>query len=173
MMNGNNKMRKIFIDCGGHVGESILLFKKSKLYDKSYKIFSFEPVPYLAEYYKDWKGISFLQRAVWIYDGTIDFYLSKKLDDGNTLFKGKKTGGVDKENPIKVVCIDFSEWLYWRFDTDDYIILKMDIEGAEFKVLYKMIEDKTIDLINKLYIEWHFSFDNFPDKQLHSYILII
>ena len=118
-------MRKIFIDCGGHVGESILLFKNSKLYDKSFEIFSFEPVPYLAYTYKDWEDITLFRNAVWVYNGTIDFYLSKKLDDGNTLFKGKRTGGIDKENPIRVYCLDFSQWVLWNFAIDDYIILKI------------------------------------------------
>ncbi|WP_251052289.1 MULTISPECIES: FkbM family methyltransferase [unclassified Streptomyces] len=36
----------------------------------------------------------------------------------------------------------------------------MDIEGAEYPVLTKLVADGTIDLISVLYIEWHY--DRFP-----------
>ena len=44
----------------------------------------------------------------------------------------------------KVEAIDFSKWVLENFTEEDFIILKMDIEGSEYKVLPKMIEDGTI-----------------------------
>ena len=35
------------------------------------------------------------------------------------------------------------------------IYCKMDIEGAEFSVLRKMIKDESIKKIKKIWIEWH------------------
>ena len=55
----------------------------------------------------------------------------------------------------KVKAIDFSKWVLENFTEEDFIILKMDIEGSEYKVLPKMIEDGSIKFINKLIIEWH------------------
>ena len=63
---------------------------------------------------------------------------------------------------LEVEAIDFSRWIRENFVEDDYIFLKMDIEGSEYKVLPKMIEDGTINYINDLIIEWH-------DWQLPSY----
>ena len=54
-----------------------------------------------------------------------------------------------------VECIDFSQWVGVNFVKDDYIIMKMDIEGSEYKVLPKMIKDNTIQYIDELIIEWH------------------
>ena len=48
-----------------------------------------------------------------------------------------------------------SKWITENFDKDDYIILKMDVEGAEYKVLEKMINENTINYVNKLYVEFH------------------
>jgi hypothetical protein len=31
----------------------------------------------------------------------------------------------------------------------------MDIEGSEYEVLPKMIQDGSIDYINSIYVEWH------------------
>jgi FkbM family methyltransferase len=55
----------------------------------------------------------------------------------------------------KVEAINFSKWILKNFTEDDLIILKMDIEGSEYKVLPKMIEDGSIKYINTLIIEWH------------------
>ena len=55
----------------------------------------------------------------------------------------------------EVEAIDFSKWVLENFTEEDFIILKMDIEGSEYKVLPKMIEDGSIKFINKLIIEWH------------------
>jgi len=70
-----------------------------------------------------------------------------------------------------VECIDFSRWVLDNFKEDDHIIVKMDIEGAEFRVLVKMIHDGSINYINELYVEWHFAFDDFPDKNLHNILV--
>jgi len=55
----------------------------------------------------------------------------------------------------KVEAIDFSRFIIDNFNQNDYIVLKMDIEGSEYKVLPKMIEDGSISYINNLIIEWH------------------
>jgi hypothetical protein len=54
-----------------------------------------------------------------------------------------------------VECIDFSEFLKNNIEKNSEVICKMDIEGAEFEVLDKIINDKTVKLIDILYIEWH------------------
>ena len=38
---------------------------------------------------------------------------------------------------------------------DDYVILKLDIEGAEYEVLNKMINEGTVALVNEFHGEWH------------------
>ena len=42
-----------------------------------------------------------------------------------------------------------------NFSKDDFIVCKMDIEGAENDVLEKMISDGSIEYINILYLEPH------------------
>lgn len=56
---------------------------------------------------------------------------------------------------IEVNCINFSNFLKKNINENDYVICKMDIEGSEYEVLGKMIDDGTINLINEIYIEWH------------------
>lgn len=52
-------------------------------------------------------------------------------------------------------CFDLSTWLKNTFTKEDYVILKLDIEGAEYEVLNKLIEDGTIGLVKEFWGEWH------------------
>ena len=59
------------------------------------------------------------------------------------------------EIPIEAECLDFSKWLSTNMKPYYDITLKLDIEGAEYDVLWKMINDGTIRYIKKLYVEFH------------------
>lgn len=59
------------------------------------------------------------------------------------------------QDPVFVEAFDFSKWVNENFSDEHFIILKMDIEGSEYKVLPKMIAENSISKIKKLVIEWH------------------
>ena len=100
--------------------------------------------------------VNFIKNAIWIENTELDFYIGRQYGGmGSTLIKEKQTGELDKEHPIKVKAIDFNQWIMDNFSKDDYIVLKLDIEGAEYKVLDKMIDNKSIEYINRLFGEWH------------------
>jgi CheY-like chemotaxis protein len=65
---------------------------------------------------------------------------------------------------VEVTKINFSEWLGQHLNEDNYTILKMDIEGAEYDTLEKIISDGRIKFIKKLYIEWHSTMFSEPEK---------
>ena len=71
--------------------------------------------------------------------------------------KEKTTGNLDKVNPIEVECVDLDKWIKGNFNKTDFIVLKLDIEGAEYKVLPHMIKNGSIDYINHIFIEWHWN----------------
>ena len=149
-------MRKIFIDAGAHDGCSVRKFRRETDKDSSYFIYSFEANPEFSKYFKDIKNHTLIIKAVWIENGKKEFYTSKEtLRAGGTLIKGKKSGQLDKSHPIVVETLDFSEWILKNLSKDDFIILKMDIEGAEYQVIPKMLDDGSFDYINELWIEWH------------------
>ena len=161
-------MRKIFIDAGAHDGCSVKKFRKEHDKRKEYFIYSFEIEPDFSSCFNNIENHVFINKAVWIEDGTKKFYRSKeKLRAGSTLIKKKKSGQVDKEHPIIVETIDFSKWVFDNLSKNDYIILKLDIEGAEYEVIPKMIKDGSFDYINHLWIEWHWPKIKHPQK-LHD-----
>jgi len=146
---------KYFIDCGAHCGESILRAKQLFGYD--IQTISFEPIPYFAnqlkEIYKNDPSSIIENAAVWINDDIKKFYIHKDITDGSSLLT--LYGGVDEGYYIDIPCFDLSYWIKNTFTKDDYLILKLDIEGAEYEVLNKMIEDGTIFMVNELWGEWH------------------
>lgn len=151
-------MRKIFIDAGAHEGCSVRKFRREIDKKLEYYVYSFEIDPYFLNRFKDMKNHTFINKAVWVRDGKKEFYVSReRLKAGGTLMPKKKSGRLDKKNPITVKTIDFSQWVARTLSKDDYIILKMDIEGAEYQVLSKMIKDGVFSYINELLIEWHYA----------------
>jgi len=145
--------KNVFIDIGAHNGNSVNFFKNNWEDYKKFEIHSFECNPIFKNTLNKIDGIWFHNLAAWIYNGVVDFYVGDELS--STLIKEKETGNIDVKNPIQVECIDLSEWIVNNFDINDYIILKIDAEGAEYKILNKMIDDKSIRYINELYGEWH------------------
>jgi FkbM family methyltransferase len=143
----------VFIDLGSHVGKTIGMFMKSRQYTPDFQIHAFEASPLVPRRYS--KGVIEHNCAAWVYDGTIKFYVNpkKRKSQCASVFKQKTSGHLDKKHPLTVNCIDFSKWIRENFKESDNIIVKSDIEGAEYKVLYKMIYDGTIKYIKKIYMD--------------------
>jgi len=68
---------------------------------------------------------------------------------------------IDYTNSRLVPCFDFSAWLMRTFSLHDHVTVKMDIEGAEYDLLEKMMADRSILLVNELICEWHY--DRYPN----------
>jgi FkbM family methyltransferase len=164
------KIRKVFIDCGVWTGDSIKAFKE---YDNSYEIYGFECEPRLNEVLKKLSKehtFNFINKAVWVKDEQIKLFPGENdLTQSSSLYSEKKKY-IDRKNPVKVDAIDFSSLIMKTFKKEDYIICKMNIEGAEYDILEKMVADKSIDYINKLFISWHWKkLKGFP-KDRHDKI---
>ena len=56
---------------------------------------------------------------------------------------------------VRVPTVDFGRWLESRFCKEDYVHVKMDIEGAEFEVVRHLVLTGAAQLIDEIAIEWH------------------
>jgi FkbM family methyltransferase len=63
-----------------------------------------------------------------------------------------------------VPVIQLSNWIKDSFSTDDFIYIKMDIEGMEFQVLEDLISTGCLAYIDEMDIEWHGRF-NIPGRE--------
>jgi FkbM family methyltransferase len=163
------KLRKIFIDCGAWTGDSIKAFKRY-----SYEIYGFECEPRLKETLEKLSkkiDFKFIDKAVWTKNEKIKLYLGQNnLTQSSSVLSGKKKY-IDKNKPVEVEAIDFSKWIINNFKKDDYIICKMNIEGAEYDILEKMLKDDSLKYLNMLFIAWHWKKIEGISKERHDKLI--
>jgi FkbM family methyltransferase len=162
-------MNKILLDFGANKGQG--LSKMIELYqiDKTWFIESFEPNPLLCNFLKNnFKkfnlNINFIEAAVWNEDKEIEFSIMNENDEGSSaeclISEGRASDPNDTcyrkhNNIIKTRAIDILTILN-KYKDNDFIIIKMDIEGSEFNVLRRLLENPIhFKKIKKIYIEWH------------------
>jgi FkbM family methyltransferase len=122
----------------------------------------------LADLIKSGYKIEHYNYAVSNMDGEIKINCSLSPEGDNFTNQGsnilespptidKWYGGVFKyaEEITYVKTINFSEFLKNKISNDDFVLVKMDIEGSEFSVLDSLIETGSFKLINEIYIEFH------------------
>lgn len=103
-------------------------------------------------------SLNYYPIAVWNKNTTLTFGIRKSAShvvEGS----GGKSGvfGQDKKvtQENSVHAIDFSGWLKNNVKETDYVVLKIDIEGAEFVVLPSLLESGAACLIDEMYLECH------------------
>lgn len=149
--------KKVFIDAGANMGQSIENFIKHWNDWRDFDIHSFEANPRLVTYfekYKDVKNINFYNKAVWIYDGEVEFYLCNEGNHSSSIIGTKISGRLDKI-PTIMPCVDIGNFITTNYKKDDYIILKLDIEGGEYELLEHLISTNAFEYVDKLYLEFH------------------
>lgn len=99
--------------------------------------------------------------------GPEDSFFEMKWHSSNYMNGGGNVLGVDYGSPkhvFHVPVIDLSKWIIENFSKNDYIYVKMDIEGMEFLLVKALIESGALDYVDEMDIEWHGRFD-VPGKE--------
>jgi FkbM family methyltransferase len=151
-------MKNVFIDLGSHYGAIIKKFIASKLYSHDFQIHAFEANVLISGAFAGYpSGVTVHKCAASTIDGDLKLYINTAHPSiqGSSIYREKITGDLDKDNPIVVPCIDFSKWIRESFSREDNIIIKSNIEGAEYGVFGKMIDDGSISFVKRLYLRLH------------------
>ncbi len=132
------------IDCGANVGLSIVYFKQ--MYPDC-RIIAFEPDPAIFEVLQKnvknfhLRDIELVQKAVWKWNGEIDFYA-----------EGGFSGSISEQSQNKTIKKVKTQRLHSLLE-QKIDLLKIDIEGAETEVL-RDCADK-LDGVDRLFVEYH------------------
>ncbi len=134
------------IDCGANFGLSILYFKK--LYPNA-KIIAFEPDKKIFEtlkkniqYFPNHEDIEIHETAVWTEDSQLKFYADGSL-------AGSIVTDYSERNLVEIIeAVDLKKYL-----TRKISFLKIDIEGAENKVIFDIAPH--LHFVDKLFLEFH------------------
>ncbi|XP_078698479.1 uncharacterized protein LOC144925982 isoform X2 [Branchiostoma floridae x Branchiostoma belcheri] len=164
--------RKILLDCGANVASTVQLFRETFPGGKDFIIHSFEIDERLAPYFAPYPNhVLHCPTGVSNKDGNMTAYLesvwspdkdSEYQWGGGTLFAWEsekantETGGRRKLTLHRTVpTVDLSRWIQENTAVEDYVIFKLDVEGAEYDILKKMLADGTFKWVDRYYGEFH------------------
>jgi FkbM family methyltransferase len=162
--------QKVFVDCGFNAGEILERFVKAL---PDFRFYGFEVNgEYFAESAAELQkrhpnilGLNF--SAVSDHDGTASFHIAGQKRgilraEATTIVPEFRADQFIDERRYEVPAIDFSRWLkemiarHTEADgSKPFVVVKMDIEGAEYAVLEELVRDGTITLISDLMVEFH------------------
>ncbi|XP_066298562.1 uncharacterized protein [Branchiostoma lanceolatum] len=168
--------KKVFLDCGANVASSVQLFRETYPDGHNYVIHSFELDERLQPYFAPYSNhVLHCPTAVSDKDGEMTAFSESAWSPdkgknngrdmqwgGGSLFvsedekKDTETGGTRKLSyRKKVPTVDLSRWIQSNFAVEDEIVFKLDVEGAEYGILKKMLKEDTFRWIDKFYGEFH------------------
>jgi len=94
-----------------------------------------------------------------VRDGTRSFFLDTINDAndfwGSSIYANHPDAIGSKANGTELTSINISRWLLMNTLPRDFVVVKMDIEGAEYEIIPHMAEMGVNLVIDYLLIEWH------------------
>lgn len=166
--------RSIYIDLGANTGDTIAAHMASSVVDFCW---GFEPNPGLAAQARrrfEGQPVEIIEMAAWVGEGLLPLYLGHPLS--STLLPGKVAlddypeYAVTYETSVEVRTFDTALWLREHVLHEDDVTVKMDIEGAEYLVLRRLLDRGDIDLIDELRCEFHVG--RFPAfEEVHRHLV--
>jgi len=171
--------RGLFIDCGSNLGQGLAHFKKhfpADLYD----YILVEPNPHCAGRLRGMSAsssdhIEIIEAAASNREGRAKFYgLAEdgrgQTSDGGSILRDHASAWytADEEKALEVQTFSLSHLIESRAGSYSTIIMKMDIEGAEYEVLGHLLETGAHRMLNGLYVEFHSQYMREPARSLYA-----
>lgn len=163
--------RRVYIDLGVNIKQanSVQEFYNAVGVEQwaSWEVHGFEPNPLFAdELVKHSRklGYNFHAAAASATDGNLTFYYDKQ---GHPQSGSLQKEGRDAVAPDKTVvpAVDFGKFLLRTVRPEDFVVVKMDIEGAEYGVARQLVLSEAFCLIDWFCFESHGApFDSKPKE---------
>lgn len=169
----------ICLDCGSHIGDITELFSKCGGY-----VYAFEPNSELIERQKKRfakrKNIQIINKAVWDKYTTLNLKALKVNNimdlSGSSIVEIDKINAYEQEDLEKgIEVIDLIEFIKENFSDKNkkVYILKLDIEGAEFEIIEKLLTTGVYKNIELILCETHERFFKDGKKRKEKLLALI
>jgi len=147
-------MKNVFLDCGAMDGDVTARWMKT-FADWDYYLFEADPckADELGARFADCANVRVKHCAVWD-EGDVLLLHRREKPCGSTFFADKTTGG--EEVAIEPVpAVDFGVWVEDHLSESDCVVMKLNVEGAEYRVIRRMAEVGVLAWVDVLYVGWH------------------
>lgn len=164
------KGRYVYVDVGARsYGSSIGSWfrKQYPKQNRTFDIYAIEADKSFYEDYKTKKGVNLLPYAAWVKNETLHFEINHDPGD-DPEEKGGQSKGMGRIKPVQskselasrvetIKGFDFADWLKNTVTEDDFVVMKMDVEGTEFDLIPRLFETGAICLIDEVFLECHYN----------------
>ncbi|XP_028764578.1 uncharacterized protein LOC114722664 [Neltuma alba] len=161
------KNRYVYVDVGARsYGSSIGSWfrKQYPKQNKTFHVYAIEADKTFHQEYGSKKGITLLPYAAWVKNETLTFEIHREPGKREET-KGRGMGRIqplqfagDYDGEAeKIQGFDFAEWLKNTVSKNDFVVMKMDVEGAEFDLIPRLFETGAICLVDEIFLECHYN----------------
>jgi len=162
----------VFIDLGAFDGDTVeLALKHLPPFDD---VYCFEPLAIHCETMKSrfqGRGFHVINAAADVVEGSTRIFMGGKYGDIScSIYEGNPNCTSDF---IVVSTIDFPKFLRETVRASTvptHITLKLNIEGSEYPILERMLEDGSISMISSLYCDWHWQCVSMREEEHHALV---
>ncbi|RLN17018.1 uncharacterized protein C2845_PM02G28950 [Panicum miliaceum] len=168
------KRRYVYIDVGARSYASNIGSWFRKQYPKqnhTFEVFAVEADPAFHADYARRKGVTLLPYAAWVRNETLSFEINDgPVKTGHSDVRKPNGRGMGRIRPAagamngvssgevrRIPAFDLAEWLKRTVTEQDYVVMKMDVEGTEFDLIPRMIGTGAICLVDELFLECHYN----------------
>jgi FkbM family methyltransferase len=153
-------MSLLFIDAGANQGD-ITAWLLDQPCDAHAVVIEANPelIPRLQKRFAQ-KPVQVRHAAMWTHEQGVELFLTDAATDpqrvGATVCEGKTTNRVNYKQGVRVPSVDVAKLLTEiAIVTDRQIVLKLDIEGAEYAVIERLFARGAASLLAGLVVETH------------------
>jgi FkbM family methyltransferase len=163
------KHQYVYVDVGARSYGSSISSWFRKQYPKqnhTFQVFAIEADPAFHPEYATKKGVTLLPYAAWVKNETLKFEINgdpgkeeEAKANGRGMGRIRPTAGnkIPGGKVRSVPAFDFAEWLKQTVSEQDYVVMKMDVEGTEFDLIPRLFDTGAICLIDELFLECHYN----------------
>lgn len=94
-----------------------------------------------------------------VEDGIREFFLDTVNADhdfwGSSIYAEHWDAVASGSKATRLTSVNLAAWLLRNFLPQDYVVIKMDIEGAEYEVVPHLADMGAGIIVDQLLVEWH------------------
>jgi FkbM family methyltransferase len=141
-------MSKIFLDVGAHMGETLSVVVEPRWgFDR---IYAFEPAPECWETLRKVADDRVTMLPFGLLDEDVQLDLFDPGEIGASIYASKSVLGIAERTQFR----DAGKWFRSHLHESDEIVMKVNCEGSEVRVLRRLLDTGELDKVACLLVHW-------------------